>query len=127
MSYDIEILVDVPGLSFAEVVEANLEGPEELAASDVDLLEVADRVRRALPDSARVDASASFLDAFDPSTGLQVDLTREGGQVILPLSPSAEVLDLAAAVVRALCDETPFVGYDPQQETPFPPDDRRRP
>jgi hypothetical protein len=115
MSYDLDILVDVPGRDLAGVVEANLSG-EPLHPGDVDLPDITARLRRVLSLDAEVEGSAESLWVSDPVHGLQLDLTREGGQVNLPLDPSPAQLRLAERVVAQVCAGTRLFGFDPQQE-----------
>jgi hypothetical protein len=115
VSYDIDILIDIPGRDLGDVVEANLSG-EQLDPGPVDLLEVAARIAPLLSGDADVDASAASLSVVGRGGRLHLDLTTEGGQINLPLNPSAELLGVAQQLVSVVCAGTNLFAFDPQRE-----------
>jgi hypothetical protein len=115
VSYDIDIFVDIPGRDLDEVIEANFSG-EQLDPGPVDLLDVAARIGPLLSGDADVDASAASVSVVDQAGWLHIDLTPEGGQINLPLNPSAELLGLAQQLVSVVCAGTNLFGFDPQRE-----------
>jgi hypothetical protein len=118
VSYDIDILINIPGRDLYDVIESNFSG-EQLDPGPVDLLDVAARIGPLLSGDADVDASAASLAVVDRAGRLHIDLTPEGGQINLPLNPSTELLELAQQLVSVVCAGTNLFGFDPQRERRF--------
>lgn len=116
MSYQIDILIDIPGRELMDVVGANFEGDAPLDPGPVDLVGIGERVAALLPNEAEVEPGADSLWAFDSGTGLQLDREPTGGQINLPLAPSEEAHALTAAILAVVGGGTNLFGFDAQLE-----------